>query len=128
MHSEHPNSKKTYLVDGVRAPRAGEVFRNPDLAGSLRRIAERGRDGYYTGPTADAILAISKEQGGTFTAADLAEYQPEWVTPMKTTYRGWNVYEIGPNTQGIAALMMLNLMERYPDRRSTASTAPTPCT
>ena len=55
------------------------MFKNPDLAGSLRRIAERGRDGYYTGPTAEAILAISKEQGGTFTAADLAEYQPEWV-------------------------------------------------
>jgi gamma-glutamyltranspeptidase / glutathione hydrolase len=114
MHGEHPNSKKTYLVDGVRAPRAGEVFKNPDLAGSLRRIAERGRDGYYTGPTADAILTISREQGGTFTAADLAEYQPEWVTPVKTSYRGWNVYEIGPNTQGVAALMMLNLMERFP--------------
>jgi gamma-glutamyltranspeptidase/glutathione hydrolase len=114
MHSEHPNSKKTYLVDGVRAPRAGEVFKNPDLAGSLRRIAERGRDGYYTGATAEAILTISKEQGGTFTAADLAEYQPEWVTPVKTDYRGWTVYEIGPNTQGVAALMMLNLMERFP--------------
>jgi gamma-glutamyltranspeptidase/glutathione hydrolase len=115
MHAEHPNSKKTYLVDGgTRAPRAGEVFKNPDLAGSLRRIAEKGRDGYYTGPIAEAIVAISKEQGGTFTLADLAEYQPEWVTPVKTDYRGWNVYEIGPNTQGIAALMMLNLMERYP--------------
>ncbi len=114
MHSEHPNSTKTYLIDGVRAPRAGEVFKNPDLAGSLRRIAERGRSGFYTGPTAEAILAISKEQGGTFTAADLSDYQPEWVTPVQTAYRGWNVYEIGPSTQGVAALMMLNLMERYP--------------
>ena len=114
MHGAHPNSKKTYLVDGVRAPRAGEVFKNPDLAGSLRRIAERGRNGYYTGPTAEAILAISKEQGGTFTAADLTDYQPEWVTPVQTAYRGWNVYEIGPSTQGVAALMMLNLMERFP--------------
>ncbi len=115
MHSEHPNSKKTYLVDGgTRAPRAGEVFKNPDLAGSLRRIAEKGRDGYYKGPTADAIVQISKEQGGTFTLADLAEFEPEWVTPVRTEYRGWNVYEIGPNTQGVAALMMLNLMERYP--------------
>jgi gamma-glutamyltranspeptidase/glutathione hydrolase len=113
MHSEHPNSKRTYLVDGVRAPKAGEVFRNPDLAGSLRLIAEKGRDGYYTGRTAEAILQISREQGGTFTAADLSEYQPEWVTPIKTTYRGWTVYEIGPNTQGIAALMMLNLMEPH---------------
>ncbi len=114
MHSEHPNSRKTYLIDGTRAPRAGEVFRNPDLAGSLRLIAANGRDGYYKGKTAEAILTISREQGGTMTAADLAEYQPEWVTPIKTNYRGWNVYEIGPNTQGIAALMMLNLMEPYP--------------
>ena len=114
MHSQHPNSRKTYLIDGERAPRAGEVFRNPDLAGSLRLVAAQGRDGYYTGKTAEAILQISREQGGTMTAADLTEYQPEWVTPIKTTYRGWNVYEIGPNTQGIAALMMLNLMEQYP--------------
>jgi gamma-glutamyltranspeptidase/glutathione hydrolase len=114
MHSEHPNSKKTYLVDGTRAPKAGEVFRNPDLAGSLRLIAEKGRDGYYKGKTAEAILTISREQGGAMTAGDLAEFQPDWVTPIKTTYRGWSVYEIGPNTQGIAALMMLNLMEQYP--------------
>jgi gamma-glutamyltranspeptidase / glutathione hydrolase len=114
MHSEHPNSRKTYLIDGTRAPRAGEVFRNPDLAGSLRLIAEKGRDGYYKGKTAEAILTISREQGGTMTAADLADFQAEWVTPIRTSYRGWNVYEIGPNTQGIAALMMLNLMEQYP--------------
>lgn len=114
MLSEQPNSRQTYLIDGKRAPKAGEIFRNPDLAGTLRLIAEKGRDGYYRGKTAEAILAISREQGGTFTAADLAEFQPEWVTPIKTSYRGWNVYEIGPQTQGIAALMMLNLMEPYP--------------
>jgi len=114
MHSEHPNSRKTYLIDGTRAPKAGEVFRNPDLAGSLRLIADKGRDGYYKGKTAEAILTISREQDGTMTAADLAEFQPDWVTPIKTSYRGWNVYEIGPNTQGISALMMLNLMEQYP--------------
>ncbi len=114
MHSAHPNSRKTYLIDGERAPKAGEIFRNPDLAGSLRLIAEKGHDGYYRGKTAEAIVAISQEQGGTFTMADLAEFQPEWVTPIKTSYRGWNVYEIGPQTQGISALMMLNLMEPYP--------------
>jgi gamma-glutamyltranspeptidase/glutathione hydrolase len=114
MHSEHPNSRKTYLIDGLRAPKAGEVFRNRDLAGSLRLIADKGRDGYYKGKTAEAIVQISREQGGTMTAADLAEFQPEWTTPVKTTYRGWTIHEIGPNTQGIAALMMLNLMERYP--------------
>jgi gamma-glutamyltranspeptidase / glutathione hydrolase len=70
----HPNAAKTFLLDnGTRPPRAGEVFRNPDLGRSLRRIAEKGRDGYYTGPTADAIVAIVKEHGGTMTAADLAE-------------------------------------------------------
>jgi gamma-glutamyltranspeptidase / glutathione hydrolase len=110
----HPNSKALYLIDGVRGPRFGEVFKNPDLAKSLRRIADKGRDGYYLGPTAEAILAISKEAGGTMTAADLSEYQPEWVTPIKTTYHGWTVYELPPNGQGIAALEMLNLMERFP--------------
>ena len=113
MLASHPNSKKTFLIDG-RAPSEGEVFRNPDLAASLRRIAEKGRDGYYLGPTAEAILAISKEEGGLFTAEDLSEFEPEWVTPIQTTYRGWTVSEIGPNTQGIAALMMLNLMEQFP--------------
>ena len=113
MLASHPNSKDTYLIDG-RPPRAGEVFRNPDLAASLRRIAEKGKDGYYKGKTAEAILAISSETGGVFTASDLEEFEPEWVTPIETSYRGWKVYEIGPNTQGIAALMMLNLMERFP--------------
>jgi gamma-glutamyltranspeptidase / glutathione hydrolase len=113
MLAEHPNSRKTYLLDG-RAPRAGEVFRNPDLAGSLRLIAEKGRDGYYRGRTAEAIVQISRETGGTLTLADLAEFQPEWVTPIETTYRGWTVSEIPPNSQGIAALIMLNLMERFP--------------
>jgi gamma-glutamyltranspeptidase/glutathione hydrolase len=111
--SEHPNSASTFLINGA-APKAGQVFRNPDLAGSLRLIAEHGRDGYYKGRTADAIVAISKEFGGVMTAEDLADFQPEWVTPISTTYHGWKVYEIPPNTQGIAALMMLNLMEQFP--------------
>ncbi len=113
LHKQHPNATKTFLIDG-RAPKSGEIFRNPDLGASLRRIAENGRDGYYKGKTAGAILAISKEMDGVFTAEDLAEFEPEWVTPIRTIYRGWNVYEIGPNTQGIAALMMLNLMEELP--------------
>jgi gamma-glutamyltranspeptidase/glutathione hydrolase len=104
---------KTYLPNG-RAPRVGELFRNPDLATSLRLIANHGPAGFYEGQTADAILAISNEKGGTMTAADLRDLQPEWVDPISTTYRGWDVYELPPNTQGIAALMMLNLMEQFP--------------
>ncbi len=108
-----PHAAKAFLVNG-RTPRAGEVFKNPDLGGSFRLIAEKGRAGFYEGRTAEAILAISREKGGTMTAADLREYQPEWVEPISTTYRGWTVSELPPNTQGIAALMMLNLMEPFP--------------
>jgi gamma-glutamyltranspeptidase/glutathione hydrolase len=104
---------KTYLPHG-RAPRAGDVFRNPALAGSLRRVAEHGPAGFYEGQTAAAILAISDEKGGKMSADDLKAFTPEWVLPISTTYRGWTVYELPPNTQGIAALMMLNLMETFP--------------
>jgi gamma-glutamyltranspeptidase/glutathione hydrolase len=113
MLASHPNSASTYLING-KTPTAGQVFSNRDLANSLRRIAAQGRDGYYKGPTAQAIVDISKEFGGVMTLEDLADFQPEWVTPISTTYRGWTVYEIPPNTQGIAALMMLNLMEQFP--------------
>ncbi|TAK17896.1 MAG: gamma-glutamyltransferase [Acidobacteria bacterium] len=108
-----PNSAKTFLPNG-HALKEGEIFRNPDLAGSLKLIAEKGAAGFYEGKTAAAILQVMREKGGTMTAADLIEYQPEWVDPISTTYRGWTVYELPPNTQGIAALMMLNLMEQYP--------------
>ena len=108
-----PLAAQTFLPNG-RAPRAGEVFRNPRLAGTLRLVAQKGAAGFYEGKTAEAIVAISREKGGTMTLADLKDFKPEWVDPISTTYRGWNVYELPPNTQGIAALVMLNLMERYP--------------
>jgi gamma-glutamyltranspeptidase/glutathione hydrolase len=108
-----PNAVDTYLING-RAPRAGEIFVNAALAASLRRIAENGRAGFYEGPTADAILATSREHGGTMTSPDLTAFDSEWVEPIATTYRGWDVYELPPNTQGIAALMMLNVMEQFP--------------
>ena len=108
-----PNAAGTYLPGG-RAPLSGELFSNPALAASLRLIATHGKAGFYQGPTAEAILAISKDKGGTMTAADLGELEAEWVAPISTTYRGWDVYELPPNTQGIAALMMLNLMEQFP--------------
>jgi gamma-glutamyltranspeptidase/glutathione hydrolase len=108
-----PNASATFLIDG-RAPRLGEVFRNPDLARSLERIAAGGRDGFYKGDTAERIAATSARLGGAMTAEDLAEFSSEWVEPISTTYRGWTVYEIPPNGQGIAALMMLNIMETMP--------------
>jgi gamma-glutamyltranspeptidase/glutathione hydrolase len=110
-----PDAAGTYLPGG-RAPRAGQVFRNPDLARSLQAVADRGAAGFYEGPVADAILAASRARGGHITADDLLDYAPDWVQPISTTYRGWNVYELPPNTQGIAALMMLDVMEQFPLR------------
>jgi gamma-glutamyltranspeptidase/glutathione hydrolase len=111
--ASEPLAAETFLPGG-RAPRAGEVFRNPHLANTLRLIAQQGPVGFYEGKTADAIVAIMREKGGAMMLADLAEYTPHWVDPISTTYRGWSVYEIPPNTQGIAALIMLNIMEQYP--------------
>jgi gamma-glutamyltranspeptidase / glutathione hydrolase len=107
------NAAKTYLVQD-RAPRTGEVFRNPELADSLERIAKQGRDGFYKGETAARILETMKKHGGTMTAQDLTEYSSEFVEPISTTYREWTVYELPPNGQGLAALEMLNIMETFP--------------
>jgi gamma-glutamyltranspeptidase/glutathione hydrolase len=107
------NAAATFLIDG-RAPRLGEVFRNPDLARSLEFIAKDGRDGFYKGGIAQRIVATETKLGGVMSAEDLAEFSSEWVEPISTTYRGWTVYEIPPNGQGIAALMMLNMMETFP--------------
>jgi len=108
-----PHAAEVFLPGG-RAPRSGEIFKNPALAATMRLVAEKGPAGFYEGKTAEAILAVEKELGGTMTAADLKDYQPEWVEPISTMYRGWKVSELPPNTQGIAALMMLNMMEQYP--------------
>ena len=103
---------EAFLRDG-RAPKAGEVFKNPHLAASYRRIADKGRDGFYTGETADAIVALSDAKGGLFTKEDLAEFKAEWIDPVSTTYRGYEVWELPPPGQGIAALQMLNLLEPH---------------
>ncbi|HTL57949.1 MAG TPA: gamma-glutamyltransferase [Candidatus Limnocylindrales bacterium] len=97
-----------------RAPRTGEIFRNPDLAWSLKQIAKHGRDAFYRGEIAKRILAGSQALGGKLTAADLAEFSSQWVEPISTTYHGWTVYEMPPNGQGIAALIMLNIMQNFP--------------
>jgi gamma-glutamyltranspeptidase / glutathione hydrolase len=109
----NPEFARVFLPCG-KAPVAGQLFRNPELAGTLRRIGEHGRDGFYKGETAAAILKLEREQGGFMEADDLSEFQPEWVDPVSTTYHGWTVYEMPPNGQGIAALQMLNIMEQYP--------------
>ncbi|MGH9775980.1 MAG: gamma-glutamyltransferase [Candidatus Acidiferrales bacterium] len=107
------SAAKTYLPQG-RAPRAGEIFSNPDLANSLGEILRGGRDGFYKGEPARKIVAVENKLGGAMTSADLEDFSAEWVEPISTTYRGWKVYEIPPNGQGIAALEMLNLMEQFP--------------
>ena len=94
-----PNAAKTYLVGG-RAPRAGDLFKNPDLGRSLRLVSEKGAAGFYDGKTAEAILAISRDEGGTMTADDLKQFVPEWVDPIATTYRGWTVYELPRTRRG----------------------------
>ncbi|MGC2507670.1 MAG: gamma-glutamyltransferase family protein, partial [Candidatus Acidiferrales bacterium] len=108
-----PNAAATYLPGGL-APKVGDIFRNPDLARSLESIAAGGRDAYYRGEIAKRIVALSARMGGTMRPGDLADYSSEWVEPISTTYHGWTVYEIPPNGQGIAALEMLNIMERFP--------------
>ena len=103
----------TYLPAG-HVPVAGELFRNPDLAWTYKEIARGGAAAFYKGAISKKMLATFENHGGTMTAADLAEFDGEWVDPISTTYHGWTVYELPPNGQGIAALEMLNIMEQFP--------------
>jgi gamma-glutamyltranspeptidase / glutathione hydrolase len=105
-----PDSVKTYLVDG-KPPATYSVFRNPDLAHAFHVLQTQGRDAFYKGEIASAILAKSHALGGTFTPADLADNRSDWVTPISTNYHGYDVFEFPPNTQGFAALEMLNILE-----------------
>lgn len=107
------NGKRVFLVNGA-GPKLGEIFRNPEYAEALELIADGGPDAFYRGPIGKAILAASDRLGGVMTAADLADFKPEWVQPLSTTYHGWTVYELPPNGQGMAALEMLNIFERFP--------------
>src|SRR5581483_10464011 len=110
---QQPETARVYLPGG-RAPRVGEVFKNPEMGRALRILADKGRDAFYRGEIAEAILKTSRRLGGTMTAEDLASFSAEWVEPISTEYRGWKVYELPPNSQGIAALEMLNIMETMP--------------
>jgi len=105
-----PETARVYLPGG-RAPKVGDIFKNPEMGRALRILAEKGRDAFYKGEIADAILKTSKSLGGTMTAEDLSTFSAEWVEPISSEYRGWRVYELPPNSQGIAALEMLNIME-----------------
>jgi gamma-glutamyltranspeptidase / glutathione hydrolase len=111
--SNDPEARRVYLPGG-KPPAVGQVFQNHDLAKALRLLAQNGADAFYKGEIARAILSTSQSQGGTMAADDLAEFSPEWVEPISTTYRDWTVYELPPNGQGMAALEMLNIMETSP--------------
>src|SRR3984893_10965611 len=115
---------RTYLP-GNHPPAVGEIFRNPDLARSLRFIAHGRPDACYKGELAKNIVETSRRHGGTLAEKDFAEYSAEWVDPISTTYRGWTVYELPPNSQGLAALEMLNIMETFPLDKSGLNSAAT---
>jgi gamma-glutamyltranspeptidase/glutathione hydrolase len=107
-----PGFDSTFLPGG-RAPRTGEVFRNPGLAKSLDLIARDGRDAFYEGAIAEAIVAFSEANGGFFSMEDFAAHASEWVEPVSTTFHGVTLWELPPNGQGIAALQMLNILESF---------------
>ena len=104
-------ARKTFLIDGVRAPRAGEWFRNPDLARSLRAIAAHGPGELYGGPLGERIVARVATLGGFLTLDDLKHQQAEWVTPISVPFHGYRVWELPPNNQGVAVLEMLRILE-----------------
>ncbi len=111
--AQDPEGRGIYLPNG-KPPTVGQVFQNRDLAKALRLVAQNGAADFYKGEIARAILSTSQSQGGTMSADDLAEFSPEWVEPISTTYRDWTVYELPPNGQGMAAPEMLNIMETSP--------------
>jgi len=110
--SRFPDSAATYLPDG-RAPVMGELFKNPRLAASYRAIATGGRDAFYKGSIAQRIVAFSEANGGHFSLKDFADHTSEWVEPVSTNYRGYDIWELPPNGQGIAVLEILNILEGY---------------
>jgi gamma-glutamyltranspeptidase/glutathione hydrolase len=103
---------ETFAPQG-RAPRKGEIFKNPALAHTYRLLADGGRDAFYRGEIADKMDAYFQANGGWLRKRDLAEHKSEWVEPLSVNYRGYDVYELPPNTQGVAALQMLNILEGF---------------
>ena len=107
-------NRRAFFCPAASRRGTGDLFRNPDMARALRLVAEQGPEAFYKGEIAAAILKTSKKLGGTMTAQDLASFSSEWVEPISIDYRGWRVYELPPNGQGMAALEMLNIMETSP--------------
>ena len=108
-----PGARETFLVDGSRAPAAGEWFRNPAYAATLRALAERGPAHLYGGPLGDAIAEHVTGLGGFLTPQDFAAHEPTWVEPVSVPYKGYRLWELPPNSQGIAALEMLRILEPF---------------
>ena len=109
---DQPESAKTYLIEG-NAPRPGQVFKNPDLANTLRGIARSGTKLFYCGEIARAIVDFSRKHDGLFSISDFEDNTTTWVEPITFDYRGYGVYELPPNGQGITALEMLNILQGY---------------
>ena len=109
---KNSEARRVFLPSG-KAPEPGAMFSNPDVAKALRLIAEQGRDAFYKGEIAKAIVTTSASFGGTMQLDDLADFSAEWVEPVSIDYRGWKVYELPPNGQGMAALEMLNIMSTF---------------
>jgi len=107
-----PTASSTYLVNG-NAPRAGDIFRQKNLARTFRTLARGGRDAFYKGEIARAIVDYSQKNGGFLSMRDFAEHKSDWVEPISTNYRGYTVYECPPNGQGLTALLALNILEGY---------------
>jgi gamma-glutamyltranspeptidase len=110
--SMYENFKETYMPNG-RMPQKGEIFKNSYLADTYEKIATKGRDEFYKGDIAHTIAAYMKRNGGFLSYEDMAAHQSEWIEPVNTNYRGYDVWELPPNGQGIAALQILNIMEQY---------------
>jgi len=104
---------KRVFLPGGKPLAVGEKFSNPDVAKALRLVAEQGRDAFYKGTIAQAILETSKSFGGTMTAEDLSEFSSEWVEPISIDYRGWKIYQIPPNAQGMAVLEMMGILSNF---------------
>ena len=108
----YPNFNEVWVKDG-KMPQKGEIFKNPQLASTLKTISEKGREGFYEGPIAQTMAEFVQSQGGFLSYEDLAEFHSEWTPPVSTNYRGYDVWELPPNGQGIAALQILNILENY---------------